>query len=248
MAPVNAPQTARARARAELTVAIKDVARRHLAEHGASGLSLRAVARELGMASSAVYRYFASRDELLTALIVDSYDSLGAAVEAADAAWQKDAAAAGGGDLAERWLVACRAVRRWALDSPQEYALIYGSPVPGYRAPDDTIGPATRTPVVMAAALTEAAARGMFGSGGGVPLVPLPPGLAADMETLGPFFEGVPADAAARGIVAWTAVFGLVTFELFGQYDNVIAAREEFFDYAARALLLMVVMPNAGGV
>jgi AcrR family transcriptional regulator len=250
MAAVNAPQTARARARAELTAAIKDVARRHLAEHGASGLSLRAVARELGMASSAVYRYFASRDELLTALIVDSYDSLGAAVEAADGAWRKDAAASGkpdDGDLAERWLVACRAVRRWALDNPQEYALIYGSPVPGYRAPEDTIGPATRTPVVMAAALTEAAARGMFGSGGGVPLVPLPSGLAADMATLGPFFEGVPADGAARGIVAWTAVFGLVTFELFGQYDNVIAAREEFFDYAARALLLMVVMPSAPG-
>jgi AcrR family transcriptional regulator len=248
LVPVNAPQTARARARAELTAAIKDVARRHLAEEGAAALSLRAVARELGMASSAVYRYFASRDELLTALIVDSYDSLGAYVEAADAA----GVTADGDDLAERWLEACRAVRRWALDNPQEYALIYGSPVPGYRAPQDTIGPATRAPAVMAAGLRVAAAQGLFAAAGpappgpgGPPLVPLPPGLAADMEALGPFFGGVPSDVAARALVAWSAVFGMVTFELFGQYDNVIAARAEFFDYAARALLLMVVMPSA---
>jgi hypothetical protein len=74
--------------------------------------------------------------------------------------------------------------------------------------------------------------------------VPLPPGLAADVAALEPVFGDVPADVAARGLVAWTAVFGLVTIELFGQYDNVIAARDEFFDYAARAVLLMVAMPS----
>ena len=79
----SAPATARARARAELTNEIKATARRHLAEVGAPALSLRAVARELGMASSAVYRYFASRDELLTALIVDAFDAVGAAAEEA---------------------------------------------------------------------------------------------------------------------------------------------------------------------
>ena len=69
----------RARVRAELTREITDAARRHLAAEGAAGLSLRAVARELGMASSAVYRYFPSRDDLLTTLIVEAYDALGAA-------------------------------------------------------------------------------------------------------------------------------------------------------------------------
>ena len=77
---------ARARVRAELTREIVEAARRQLATDGAAGLSLRAVARELGMASSAVYRYFASRDELLTALIVDAYDAIGAAAEEAEAA------------------------------------------------------------------------------------------------------------------------------------------------------------------
>ena len=78
--------TARARAREALIAEIKDAAHRQLEENGASGISLRAVAQELGMASSAVYRYFPSRDDLLTALIIDAYDSLGEAAEAAAAA------------------------------------------------------------------------------------------------------------------------------------------------------------------
>src|SRR5215469_4392552 len=75
----SAPRTARERARAEITSEILDAGRRHLATDGASALSLRAIARELGMASSAVYRYVESRDDLLTRLIIDAYESLGAA-------------------------------------------------------------------------------------------------------------------------------------------------------------------------
>ena len=79
----NAPRTARERARAELTREIKEGARRQLAATGADGISLRAVARELGMVSSALYRYFPSRDDLLTALIIDAYDAIGEAAEQA---------------------------------------------------------------------------------------------------------------------------------------------------------------------
>src|ERR1700756_3465061 len=111
----------RARIRAEMIDEIKAVARRHLAAEGAN-LSLRAVARDMGMVSSALYRYFASRDDLLTALILDAYNALGAAVEAADAAI-KDRL-----QLRGRWLAAVGAVRDWALANPAEYALIYGSP------------------------------------------------------------------------------------------------------------------------
>ena len=81
----SAPRTARERARAEITAEILDAARGYLATDGAPALSLRAIARDLGMASSALYRYFSSRDELLTRLIIDAYDSLGAAAEAAEA-------------------------------------------------------------------------------------------------------------------------------------------------------------------
>src|SRR6185437_6967037 len=99
--------------------------------------SLRAIARDLGMASSAVYRYISSRDELLTRLIIDAYDSLGAAAETSEAAVDR-------ADLLGRWTTICTTVRDWAIANPNEYALIYGSPVPGYVAPTDTIGPASR--------------------------------------------------------------------------------------------------------
>jgi AcrR family transcriptional regulator len=139
--------TARERARAQITREIKDEARRQLAEQGAQRLSLRAVARELGMVSSALYRYFASRDELLTALIIDAYDALGAAAEAA--------VAAGPAAVRDRWRACCHAARDWAIAHPHEYALIYGSPVPGYQAPAETIAPAGRVALVIGGLLAE---------------------------------------------------------------------------------------------
>ena len=143
--------TARERARAELTREIKEEARRQLLATGADGLSLRAVAKELGMVSSALYRYYPSRDDLLTALIVDAYNALGAAAEHA---------LAGPAPARERWIAACHAIRDWARSNPHEYALVYGSPVPGYRAPDATIGPASRVPLAFAGVVREALATG----------------------------------------------------------------------------------------
>src|ERR1700751_3729917 len=141
LALMNASQTARERVRAELIREITEIARRPLATEGGAGLSLRAVAREMGMVSSAIYRYFPSKDDLLTALIIDGYNALGAAVEQAGAACAEE-------DYPGRGLAACRAVRAWALAHPHEYALVYGSPVPGYQAPERTIGPASRSAVV----------------------------------------------------------------------------------------------------
>ena len=141
----SAPATARARARAQLTQDIKDAARRQLERDGVAELSLRAVARELGMASSAVYRYFPSRDELLTALIVDAYESIAVAASTADAA-----SLAAGHDHGTRWVTVCRAVRAWALAHPREWALVYGTPIAGYAAPVDTVEPATRIARVLA--------------------------------------------------------------------------------------------------
>src|SRR5690242_3974174 len=132
----HAGHSARARARAELTLEIKRVARRQLTEVGAAALSIRAVTRELGMVSSAIYRYFPSRDDLLTALIVDTYDEVGEAAE--------QAAASTRGGVEKRFGAVATAIRAWAVANPQDYALVYGSPVPGYAAPEDTIAPAAR--------------------------------------------------------------------------------------------------------
>ena len=203
-----------------MTEEIKAVARRHLATEGAN-LSLRAVARDMGMVSSALYRYFASRDDLLTALIIDGYNSLGAAVEAADAAI-KDRS-----KLRSRWLAAARAVRDWALANPAEYALLYGSPVPGYAAPQDTIPAAARSYAVLGNILTDGFASGaVTGQGDAVPEA-IRPDLARASEGISP---GLPDEVMLAGMTAWIHIFGTVSFELFGQFNNVVDARDEFFD------------------
>jgi AcrR family transcriptional regulator len=212
----------RARIRAEMTAEIKAVARRHLETEGAN-LSLRAVARDMGMVSSALYRYFASRDELLTALILDAYNALGAAVEAADAGVPDRV------QLRARWLAAARAVRGWALANPAEYALLYGSPVPGYAAPADTIAAAARTSAVLVQILADGNPAGLVRAPS--PLPHLTAAVRADLAAVrDQIAPGLPEELVLYGITAWLQLFGTVSFELFGQLNNVIEARSEFFD------------------
>jgi AcrR family transcriptional regulator len=199
---------------------IKTVARRHLAAEGAN-LSLRAVARDMGMVSSALYRYFASRDDLLTALILDAYNALGAAVEAADAAIKNRL------QLRGRWLAAVGAVRDCALANPAEYALIYGSPVPGYAAPQDTIPAAARSYAVLGHILTDAFASSDLRSHAAVVPEAIHADVARASEGIAP---GLPDGVMLAGLTAWIHLFGVVSFELFGQFNNVVDARDEFFD------------------
>jgi AcrR family transcriptional regulator len=219
----------RARVRAEMTAEIKAVARQHLVRDGAN-LSLRAVARDMGMVSSALYRYFASRDDLLTALILDAYNDLGHEVETADAAVTDRSR------LRARWLAATRAVRQWALAKPAEYALLYGSPVPGYAAPAETVAAAARTPGVLARILADGYATGRLDPGrAGTAMHPgAPAGLAeavrADLARTGhDIAPGVPEEALLVGMTGWIQMFGVVSLELFGQFNNVIDARDQFF-------------------
>jgi AcrR family transcriptional regulator len=219
----------RARARAEIIAAIKEEARRQLAIEGATGLSLRAVARELGMVSSGIYRYVAGRDELLTMLIVDAYDALGAEVERAAQSRRAPAA---------RWLAAARAVRGWAIENPHEYALLYGSPVPGYAAPEDTIGPASRTTLTLVGIVADAHRRGLVRT---APPMRVGRGLASDLDAAGTAVGiDLPDDVFVRTIAAWTQLFGLVTFELFGQTRNVIEHHDELFDATVSAMAAFV--------
>ena len=228
LATVNASQSARARVRAELIREITETARRQLATEGAAGLSLRAVAREMGMVSSAIYRYFPSRDDLLTSLIIDGYNAIGAAVEKAEAACPRD-------DYPGRWLAGCQAVRGWALAHPHDYALVYGSPVPGYRAPEQTIAPAARAATVFGKIVSDAYSAGAMTERAACP--PLPPSFQPDAARLREaILAEVPDDVTARTVAAWAGLFGLVSFELFGQFENVVADREAYFHYAASCL------------
>lgn len=232
---MNAIKTARQRAREELTAEIKDCARRHLADQGATGLSLRAVARELGMVSSAVYRYFASRDELLTALIIDAFNAIGEAVEIADAGHPRD-------DFAGRWLAAARAIREWALAHPHEYALVHGTPVPGYIAPQETSIAAARDGVVLAGILLDADHAGAL-----APLDDLPDAPASfprDADLLRQaIFGDLPDAVVLRAIMAWTYLYGAVSFELFGMYNNVLSAPGDVYDAAALSMARLVGLP-----
>lgn len=220
----------RARVRAELTREIADAARRHLATEGAAGLSLRAVARELGMASSAVYRYFPSRDDLLTALIVDAYDAVGAAAEQAEAAVPRD-------ELRNRWRATCRAARTWALTHRHEYSLVYGSPVPGYAAPETTIGPASRVGVLLCRVVADGVA------GGAVD--PDPEGHdAGDVLTPGVAERlGLPPALAPRVVTAWSGLYGAISFELFGQTNNVVDDHDAHFDATVDRLAGLIPLP-----
>jgi AcrR family transcriptional regulator len=209
--------TARERARAQTTEAILAAARTQLAEVGAAALSLRAVAREVGLVSSAVYRYFPSRDDLLTALIIEAYDAVGEAAESA-------AAGVVGRSPRERWLTVWRSVRTWALEHPAQYALIYGSPVPGYAAPQATLPAAGRVGMVLGAIVTEA------DHDPGAPAA-LTAAMAPDVAEALAIAPGL----APAAVTAWTQLFGTVGFELFGQYENVVIDRETYFDHVAGA-------------
>jgi len=213
-------RTARDRARIELTEEIKRVGRRHLTEHGAAGLSLRAVAREVGMVSSAVYRYYPSRDDLLTALIIDAYDAVGAATEAAEARGR-------GRATASRLLDVCEAVRAWARANAHEYALIYGSPVPGYAAPEATIGPASRVPFVLLRLVVEGVERGDIVPGAAVAMPrPIHSDLAQLRKLAAP---GVPDSVLSRVFALWAQVLGNINLEMFGHLHNVIHDYDAFF-------------------
>lgn len=140
----------RERLRHEAVAEIKRFAMRQLAESGAAGISITAIAKQMGMTGPALYRYFSNREALLTALIRDGYADL---AETAERVAKRAAAL----PPAERLQVVAAAVRGWALAEPQRYMLLFGTPVPGYEAPMDTLDTANRTLNVLTAIAAELA-------------------------------------------------------------------------------------------
>lgn len=236
--------TARALARQTVTADILAAARTRLTEEGPAALSLRAVARDVGMVSSAVYRYFPSRDDLLTALLITDYDELGAAVEAAGTA--------AGPAPGARWVAMCRAIRDWSIAHPGDFALLFGSPVPGYAAPRETVVPATRTTLALVRVVADAVGSGASGASGasdssvtstpvvagrpGSPTAPTAapgvagPAVADGVATLRSFGITLPDEVLVRTLMAWTTVFGTISFELFGHFVGSVSDPAAYFD------------------
>lgn len=212
-----------------MTAEILAVARTHLAQEGAAALSLRSVARDLEMAPSALYRYFDGRDALLSALIMAAYESL--ADEAERAAEQAQRTT--GSDL-ERWLEVPRAMRRWALERPHEWGLIFGTPVPGYEAPQATVEPYARVASALVRPVVEAKKAGRLQSDDERrtnrsdelrdAVAPVAEGLELDL----------PVAMVVRFVQAWTTLVGVISLEVFGHWRNTILDPEGFFEATMR--------------
>ncbi|MFC0358859.1 TetR/AcrR family transcriptional regulator [Kytococcus schroeteri] len=201
------------RTRAQMEAAILAAGRTQLRERGAAALSLREVAREVGVVSSAVYRYVDSRDELLTRLLVDAFDGLADAVD--DALSEVPGDGPGVAGAAARLGTLARSVRAWGVAHPAEWGLLYGTPVPGFAAsPDRTGGPGTR---VMARVLELVAAGGL----GDVPtgrddvLVPFAREAVAELGV------DASADEVAAAMTWWAGLVGLVSAQVFGAWGPV---------------------------
>jgi AcrR family transcriptional regulator len=225
--------TPRQRAHEQTLDDILRLGREQLASVGAASLSLRSVARDLGVVSSAVYRYVRSRDDLLTLLVVDAYDELGDRVDAAIVRRRA-------GDHAGRLRAAGHAVRDWGLAEPARYALIFGSPVPDYRAPAErTTEPGTRVVVALARLVADAWLDGTVTDGGQATKVPRK--LSADFARIrDEIGVDLPDGVLARAMLAWTALFGSVSFEVFGQYgpDTLTEPRQLFAHHLDRLVEL----------
>lgn len=213
---------------------IIEIGRRHLVDHGAAGLSLRAIARDLGMVSSAVYRYVSGRDELLTLLLVDAYTDLADAVDRA-----RDA-------VADTWsddvIAIAHAIRRWALANPARWALLYGSPVPGYHAPADrTVGPGTRVIGVLFDAVAAGIATGDIRLTNSLASQPM----SSDFDRIRQEF-GFPGDDRVMGtcFAIWAGVVGAISLEVFGQYGaDTLADPTSVFDTQVRLLVGLLTRP-----
>lgn len=205
--------TRRARQRQATLDEIKTLARQQLAEHGTGAVNLRAIARQMGTTSSALYRYFASHDDLISALCVDAF---AAAADAMTAARDEVPPA----DHAGRFRAVCHAFRQWALANRADFALIAGTPVPGYRASRDATGPAAArfsgTPGGVYIAAVQAGAANPGGT-----LVPSD--MAAGpllLDMLGRAGLGPSAQVAAIVSNAWASVRGFLSMEIFGSLSE----------------------------
>jgi AcrR family transcriptional regulator len=225
--------TRRERLRTATVTEIKDLARRLLVAGGPPAISLRAIARDMGMTAPAIYRYFPSLDALVTELAEDLYDELRAAVAAA-----RETATTPIGQLTDM----VRAFRRWSVTHPVEFALIFGNPVPGVvRFEDGCLDPDH------AAARFGAEFLEVFAEMWPVTPLPTPPADVIEAH-IGPYLQpyqsqagvDLPVEALYAYLSAWIRLYGLVAMEVFGHLQWAVSAVEPLFELELAAFLTQV--------
>jgi AcrR family transcriptional regulator len=236
---VQAPRR-RDRVRAATTAEIKLTARRILVTEGPDAVSLRAIAREMGMTAPALYRYFASHEELLKHVIADIFTELAGDIRTAIAS----AAVASGGDMTAKVLAACWEFRRWSLGHPREFRLIFATPLPGLHVQHDEI---------------TAESGGQFGNTFFALMLelyrkqpfPVPPdeqiddGLKVQLERyrdgLGQLAAGLPLGLLLVFLRCWVRLYGIVSLEVFGQLSFALDDGRPMFE-----LMLAEMAPLVG--
>ena len=230
----------RDRVRAATVTEIKDTARRILVAEGPEGLSLRAIAREMGMTAPALYRYFPSREDLVGSLIADLYDELTATLAAAGDSADDAAGVAGAAvpaDPRAQITAASRAFRSWALAHPREFGLLFGSPIPGIDAHSDD------SPAGLASE--------RFGQlfGGLVARIyrtnPFPVPAEDEMDPrlrrqLRAWCSALPVElpigAGQVFLSCWIRLYGMVAMEVFGHLEFALPDAEPMFEAELRDL------------
>ncbi|MER7044684.1 TetR-like C-terminal domain-containing protein [Streptomyces jumonjinensis] len=215
--------------------------RRQLVERGALGLDQTGVADALAVDPAELDRLFPGRHDLLTALIVEAYDAMGDSAERALAE-----AVESGLEPLQRWIAVARGVRGWSVANPHQYELIYGTTIPGYDAPPETMIAGARTAVALLSVLHQAQSEGALVSRPDDAPPPAPVQTAVRGLSEG-MMAGLPDDVIARTLIAWTQLFGMVSFSVFGHIaafgDDPVA----FCDHAADAMGRYVgLQPTAG--
>lgn len=213
-------QTRRERQREATREEILTTAWRQIANEGVASLSLRAIAREMGMTAPGLYRYFPSRDDLVTVLIVDAFNSFSMALESSRDACRPD-------DHVARFRVVCKAYFQWAVSNAQKYALIFGAPIPGYQF-DQRAGPAAqRGFLVLQTVIGEAYAAGKITRD--AVTVHLPAALKSQYEVLKKY--GMPYVPVVTHIAlsTWSTIHGMASLYLYGYFSGFLADQSESF-------------------
>jgi AcrR family transcriptional regulator len=205
---------------------IKEVAREHLRAHGPAGISLRGIARDIGMTAPALYRYYASLDDLLAAMIETYTNEMSDAMEAARDALPQE-------DLSGRLVAVTRSFRRWALDHTAEFTMMFGAPVPGFSEPkaDGVRAASGRLGGIFFALFAGLWRQRPFP-------VPTEEEIAPDLRRQLRIFAtecgadeaGVPLGVIRLYASSWVRLYGLVAMEIFGHVHFLLDDAEPLFE------------------
>lgn len=230
--------TRREKLRQEMLDEIKAAARRQMTENGTASISLSAIARELEVSQPALYRYYANRDALITALIVDTYGDQAAALE-------KAAASIPHGEHRRRLMAVLLEYREWSLQHPVDFQLIYGNPIPGYSAPAElTLPAAQRIFAVILNILASAYTAGAMQPDEHIYQAAAQMGVALPVVSGAPSPE-IPQVVLYIGIIGWCRIHGIITLELFHHTRALVPNGDAFYQHEVEDLFRYCGFPPA---